>query len=444
MFPLPVTCLEEYMLCDDRPAYPMTIVFRLRFSGFLNREALEAALMTAIQRHPLARSTIKRVRRRRPKWIDHPEWRPTVEWHAENNQYGFPPAGHMDLTQQPGIRFCVVDRDDGHDLVIQVHHSCADGLGMNKLIEDLLIGYALEVGADEETALPELDLQDLRRRGAPGLTPWTFFKMAHKQAVGLGGARDFLMHRPAPLATPAGKIDEALPPPVFPSPLVRELDAADTERILATSKSLEVTANDLLVRDLFLAVGAWRKKWGVGSDRDWLRFSIPMSLRTEADERMPMANSVSSVFLDRHADDFLDAENLLDGIHSQMELIKRLQLQYTFILSLGVTRWMPGGIARATRADRCQLTCWMSNLGRVLARTPLPRRDGRIVAGDVELESVDYVIPLRPHVNAAFCAYTYAGRLRILMQFDTRSITDEQAEDLLATYVGQIQETIGN
>ncbi len=442
MFPLALTCLEEYMLCDDRPAYPMTGVFRLRFSGYLDGAAFEAAVAEAVRRHPLLRATVRRTGRSRPKWIEHPDWRPAVQWGSEINPYGFPAAGYMDLTRQPATRFWVVHRDDGDDVIAQVHHACADALGMTQVLEDLLIGYARELGAEEQVSLPELNVRHLRRRGAPGLTTWRFLRTAHQQAVGLLGAREFLLRRPEPLVPPAGEIDEALPPPLFPTPLVGQFDSAETGRIRATAKSRKVTVNDLLVRDLFLAVGTWRERRHLGSDRDWLRFSIPINLRSAADARMPMANSVSSVFLDRQGGDFCDADRLLEGIHEQMELIKRLRLQYTFILSLGVSRWLPGGIERGTRADRCPLTSWMSNLGNVFSQTPLPRRDNRVLAGNVVLESVDYVIPLRPHVHAAFCVYTYAGRLQILMHFDPRVIEHDMAQELLDAYLGQIRRTV--
>lgn len=443
MFPLPLTCLEEYMLCDDRPAYPMTAIYRLRFSGFLDRTAFETAVANAVRRHPLLRATVERKRRGRPQWVDHPDWLPTVEWQAEANRFGFPRAGHMDLTEQPGTRFWVLDRDDGHDLIAQVHHCCADGQGMSKVMEDLLIGYASALDTTAAgISLPEVDLRLLLRRGAPGLTAGKFLAMAHKQARGLIGALRFLSHSPVPLAAAVGEIEEALPPATFPTPLAHEFDQDETKRITATAKSLKVTVNDFLVRDLFLAMGAWRKKREIGTDRDWIRFSIPISLRRAVDEQMPMVNSVSCVFLDRQPKDFADAGQLLEGIRAQMGLIKRLQLQYTFILSLGIVRWMPGGISRKVRADRCQLTSWMSNLGPVLTRTPLPRREGRLVSGNVVLESVDYVIPLRPHVNASFCVYTYAGRLRVLMHYDPRAIADERSEDLLETYIRQIRRTI--
>ena len=443
MFPLPLTCFEEYMLCDDRPAQPMMGVFRIRFSGFLDRDAFESALARAIERHPLLRATVSRKRRGRPRWIDHPDWRPNVQWQAEANEYGFPHVVHVDVTQDPGTRVWVLDRDDGHDVIIQAHHCCADALGMTMVFEDLLIGYALNLGmAADGVSLMELEPRRLLQRGTPGLTTWRFLKMAHKQAVGLLGVREFLTRSPVPLAGPVGEIFRTSPPSVFPAPRTHEFTANETTWILATAKSHGVTLNDLLIRDLFLAEGAWRKKWSIGTDRDWLRFTIPMNLRSAAHKRMPMTNSISMVFLDRQPHDFADPERLLHGIQKQMGRIKRMRLQYTFILSLAVSRLLPGGMSRRARSNTCQSTSCLSNLGPVLAQTPLPRRGGRIVLGNIVLESVDYVIPLRPHLNAAFCVYTYAGRLRVLMHFDPRAITDEQSKGLLETYIQQIRQTI--
>jgi hypothetical protein len=149
------------------------------------------------------------------------------------------------------------------------------------------------------------------------------------------------------------------------------------------------------------------------------------------------------VFFDRQPCSFSDPDGLLKGIHRQMGIIKRLQLQYTFILSLAVSRLLPGGLSRKARSEKCQSTSCLSNLGPVLDRTPLPRREGRIVSGDVVLEAVDYAIPLRPHLNAVFGVYTYAGRLRVLMHFDPRAMPKEQSEDLLETYIQRIRQTIG-
>lgn len=442
LFPLPLTCFEEYMMYDDRPSYPMTGIFRLRFSGFLQKDALEAAIQKVFERHPFLRATIDKTDRRCPKWIDHPEWRPDVQWHSMANAFGFPEAGYVDLTRTPGSRVWVLDRENGHDLILQVHHCCTDALGMETVFEDLLVYYAMTLSNGRpKTSLRSLALHRLRDRGTPGLTVVKYLKMIHRQMVGLLGVRQFLMRTPTSLT--AGRLapESMSPAKIFPTPLIHTFDRAQTRRILAAARHLNVTVNHLLVRDLFLAVSAWQKKKGPENKKRWLRFAIPMNLRTAVDIDMPMANSVSMIFLDRQPADFSDPEALLSGIQAEMRRIRHCRLEYTYILSLAASRMLPESY-RESVADTSQTTSCFSNLGTVLDQVPLPRRDGQIKAGNVVLSSVDFVIPVRPHLNAAFCIYTYAGRLRVLMHFDNRALTASQAKVLLQTYVQHINRTV--
>jgi NRPS condensation-like uncharacterized protein len=438
MFPLPLTSFEEYMLCDERPAYPMTCAYRLRFAGFLDPPALQAALATVIQRHPMLGATVRPTRGGRWEWVHHPEWQPTLQWRAPLNPSGWPPTVYFDLTREPANRWWMLEREDGHDLVIQAHHCCADALGMSQVMQDLLVAYAIHLGTRRAgPSLPALDPRRLLRRGAPG---WRL-SAAPGQAVGLLGVHEFLMRSPSPLAT-EGKVALTAVSPVCPGVHVRELDTEETRTLLATARSLRVTLNDLLLREVFLTVSAWRKERGLGEERDWLRFAMLINLRTPADVCMPATNSVSMVFLDRQERDLADAARLLASIHRQIQRIKRFQLQYTYLLSLRVARLAPGGLARMAQTDECRATSYFSNLGIVLGQTPLPRREGRLISGNVVLESADWVGFLRPQVHVGFVAYTYGGRLRFSLHYDPRLIAPDQSNDLLEMYVSQIRQTI--
>jgi hypothetical protein len=150
------------------------------------------------------------------------------------------------------------------------------------------------------------------------------------------------------------------------------------------------------------------------------------------------------VFLDRRVADCAYPVLLLRGIHEQMWLIKRFQLQYTYILSIGASRFLPGAMSWMARADKCFATSYLSNLGVILDRTPLPRREGRIVSGNVEVEAVDAVSVLRPHTHAGFVVYVYAGRLRISIHYDSRVISAEQSGNLLNMYVQRMRRTVQN
>jgi hypothetical protein len=76
----------------------------------------------------------------------------------------------------------------------------------------------------------------------------------------------------------------------------------------------------------------------------------------------------------------------------------------------------------------------VTNLGRVLNRHRLPRREGRIALGDVVLESIEILAPLRPFTSAAFAIHFYARRLAITLHYDSRVLSKHQADDLMAKY----------
>ncbi len=420
------------MLCDDHPGHPMAGVIRLRFAGFLNAGHFEAALTSVAKRHPLLYATVKKRRFGTPEWRHNHETPPVVQWDATPSANGFTPVCFTDLSLESATRFQVVNREDGHDLLVQAHHACTDAQGLISLMEDLMIEYArLTGGAGSDGSARTPDQARLLRRGAPRLTCRGFMKMLHKQAVGLRGVLQFIRNAPVPLAVRGEDESVTGCPASFPNPIMFELSRTETRSLFAAGRKGRVNAGDLLMRDLFLAISGWRQERAMGSGADCFRVSVPMSLRGATDQRMPMANSFSLVFLDRGHTDIKAPDLLLRSIHEEMQLIKENQLQYTFLLSLAIARRLPGGLPRFLAKDTCRATSCFSNIGAVFAMTPLPRHDGKLVVGGLRLESVDFVIPLRQRMHAAFCAHIYGGRLRILMNYDPRHITQEDARDLL-------------
>src|SRR5262249_21362413 len=139
----------------------------------------------------------------------------------------------------------------------------------------------------------------LKHRGEFGLTPWKYLQRFHKELVGVSGIGKFFMHQPTPLGIdspdPTG---ESLPTP-FPTSVTASLEPEELDDLRLVAKSAGVTVNDLFVRDLFLAIGDWLSRHSEGDVRRWLRLSIPMNMRTVADRRLPAANVVAMIFLDR-------------------------------------------------------------------------------------------------------------------------------------------------
>ena len=115
ILPLPLVPFEEYMLSDDRPAYPMDFFCRLRFSGQFDRSALGSAFDVAVERHPLLAAMVRRGGRRF-EWVSAGELSPKVRWATIQPGHACLPPERIDLTRSPGLRATVISAvgSEGH------------------------------------------------------------------------------------------------------------------------------------------------------------------------------------------------------------------------------------------------------------------------------------------------------------------------------------------
>ena len=430
------------MFFDDVAEYPMTGFFRLRFSGCLQAEALDAAIQKTISRHPLVRSRIVRNAKNALCWelADSPVI-PLAAWSADR-QGEFPAGSSVDLTQSIGTRIWLVSRDDAHDLVVQIHHACTDALGMCNLIDDLLVSYAKLVGdVLSHTELRPVNNDQMSARNCFGLTWLKLLRLLPKHILGLRIVGRFFFRRAVPLSLQA-KDQAIVKSDTFPAVCVFEFNRRETQRLLSGAKDKQVTVNDLIARDLFLAIDRWRSQSAVGTPSDWIRFFVPINERTPDDSTLSAANVMSAVFLERTPRQMTNAETLLRSIQSEMQTVKLARLGLLLIAAHWFLRRIPRVRNLVIRRSRCLASCVFSNLGVVLNRTPLPRQDGKICIGDVRLEGVEFFAPLRPLTHVTICIVTYAERLSVDLQFDSRAISRRQAEQLLACIVEQIRESM--
>jgi len=461
VLPLPLVPFEQYMLADDRPAYPMNFFVRLRFAGRFDRPVLDAAMSATLARHPLLTAVARRSRR---GWIwEAADCLPAVQWLTCSPGESLPALKPLDVRVEPGFRVTACEGQGRTDLILQAHHACCDGLATFAFAEDLLVSYAAACGAAPGMTLRPFEPQLLRQRGRFGLTTGQFLSVLPKQLVGLLGARQFLMRRPEPLApvetqdVASLQVDDSLLPSGYPASWTRQLDESQTAGLLTAARTLDVTLNDLLLHGLFLCLAKWRQRHAPDRSGAWLRICVPVSLRTAALDRLPAANAASMVFLDRRPCDMNDPGRLLASIHKEMQLIKRMQLGLTFVLCLGLRRWLPGfvpaerydtltnpgGVRRKRHKDRCFSTAILTNLGTLFGRCPLADDRGRVRAGDVVLEDMDLLPPLRPLTSAAFTAWSYARRLNFTLHYDPRVLEAGHAAELLDDMIGSVQRSAG-
>ncbi len=434
---LPLTHFEELMLCQNSEAYPCSCFIRLEFDGELRHTEFTTAATIALARHPLLNAKVKRVKKRLV-WEVEDDATPKIHWNLASPSDGSR-VKHIDLEQETGLELFVQSSTERSELLVHWHHACCDGLGIFQFIHDLLIAYANEAGDEAESLpLPELRPELLSARNSFGLTWGKILRMIPKQLVGMQGVLQFVTRKPQPIVPHQRFELNSAGPDSFPGLAAHHFDLDTSKQLRNAVRGTDVTLNDLLARDLFVALQDFRSSNDFGSDDECLRMMVPISLRRSSDRYVPAANIVSSVFLDRSGSEISQPESLLTSVNEEMELIKRLQLGFTFIFSLLINRRLPGGLEKTTSGQACNTSAVFTNLGKLFGRTPLSSDDGRIIAGNVKLQNITIAAPIAPYLTTAFAAGWYANRLSITLHYDPRVIPSASAEQLIGLFANKI------
>lgn len=442
---LSFTPFEESLYVDDCPAYPWNILFRLTFDGPLDRAVFDRAQAAVVRRHPLLRAAARRSKLGRFSWVWPDDGSPTspvrVHWN-EHTVGSWPVVRRLPLEQGSTLDIWASEAAGRTEVLLHFQHVAVDGLGAVQVIGDLLLAYdAYSRGASP--AWPPLDDAILRRRGTYGYNAIKFLRNLTKLSVGLRGVKQFLARKPVPLLPHEPAVRTMPQPATYPALLTHAFTTADTQSLLAAARASDATLNDLLARDLLLALHQWRERRSTVPDDEWLRLLVPVNMRTPEDQAMPAANVMSTVFLDRDGAQLRgDATALLHSVHDEMALIKRNDLGLIYLLSLRVSGIFPGVMERAVHKQKFCCTAILTNIMRPLETLPLPRCDGRLQAGPVHLDDLEFFAPVRPLTCASFGIATYAGRLHVSLQADSRFLSASDINELQGCYVEQISRSL--
>ena len=258
----------------------------------------------------------------------------------------------------------------------------------------------------------------------------------------VAGAATFACGRPVPLCSPDRPIvDEAENQILLDYP-IHTYSRADSKRLRDISFACGASLNDLLLRDLFLAFRAWNVRHDRRTQRRRIRIVMPTSLRKPGQRPGSAANVVSMVYLGRGARCEHDPRRMLRGIQWETKFLLRWRLSLAFIRWCRIGQAVPGALKWIANIDRCYATGVLSNGGRVLARAPLRRIDGKFVIGDLTLEGIESASPVRPHMSVALSCLSYAGKLTLVMNYDRYRFTPATARELMGAIVLQSRKTI--
>ena len=443
IFPMPLAPFEHFMLADDCPDHPMSFFIQLKFQGRFDRPQLNAALKTALKLHPLLNSRIHGSAKdatSRITWIESESPPPAIDWHDAEVPLRFAAGRWMDLRSETGLRLWLRETDNTTTLLLQIHHSCCDGLGASNFINTLLMAYHLLHTSASLSAMDDMfDPRLLRERDVSCSSWLRIVKTAWHAMFRLGR---YFKHQPVPLATPRALPTEDSGADQFPQFQTFTFSEADTELMRVTAKRLGVSLNVLLLRDLFLILDDWNRRHSADHCSQTIRVCVPVNVRRSADHRMSAANVVSLSFLDRDATQFADPVRLLGNLHAQTKETQRLRTSLVFIPALKLIGMFPGRLHARMQRTHCQASAALSNLGVLLARSPLLGRDRRAVSGGVTLESMEPFMPLRHLTHAAFAASNYGRKLSLTISHDPRWIDAADGRELLESFARQLKTSL--
>ncbi|PQO42348.1 hypothetical protein [Blastopirellula marina] len=437
IFPLPVNAVEAFMIADGRPNYPMMCDIEVRLQGSIQRQPFEEALNFAVARAPLFRSVLSEDKKRGLVW-QLTDRLPSVDW----GEYGEPClAGYddlIDLHTDPGIRIYVRSGEERSTILIHFHHATCDGLGAFVFVEDLLSGYHNATPGVAPVKPRAWEPERLRKRCThqlenPGLT-----RGLYDLYCGIRGATNFFMERPLPMT--AGKPLPAKGSAKLQNGLITLAVPPDATRSLRSwTSARKVTLNDVLLRDLFVALHTWMSNQGheIGSRR--LRILMPQSLRGRGDGAMPSTNDLGFAFLARRGPIIESPQNLLESLTPELAAIRKDNLSRHFIgglemvQKLGLLPWLLNG-------SSCFSTAVLTNFGNAWRRfqTKLPKAQGGLVAGNLIYDGLVGTPPCRPHTGAAFSVTTTAQQIFLSVKQDPYHYSREESTELLRTYVEQV------
>jgi hypothetical protein len=428
----------------------MSYFVEAQFSGVVDREALQIASNQAVAHHPLLRAIVER-HWGRWQWILPEMHPPTIDWQNWWQSHSLIPREvKIDLRREGGLRLIAQAGPERSRLILVGHHAASDGIGTLNFLGDLLATYhRLISGSDDGLGELDWDVAGLAHRGriawgrrarpAPADQPPG---APLRRNVILSEALQFLTLSPLRLAPRSAKCEAAADGPGTGPPYTTAfVDAPQVHSLRELAHSSGAHLNDLLVREMVLTILDWQaEQSGTLPHRGAIRITMPVNLRSQEQRRLPAANVLSYGFVHARPAEWTDPPALLGGIAGQTRAILDDGWPEIFLAGLGIAQHMPGLLPLILALSRSFATVVFSNLGDVVRGMtyPPPIRDGRLIAGNLTLEQITAVPPVRPGTRLAMAATFYNGTMGLSTLGCPRTLGREGAEIFQELFVRRL------
>ena len=430
----PFNIIDEAIHLLDSEAAPWSIQLELRLDGELDEARLRAALLCALDRHPMGRARKKpsRLTLHGDSWeipatvdldplrlVDCPDDEALARAREELQGLAVP------LAESPPLRARLARHPDGDVVMLNVNHAAMDGFGVLRILRSVARAYA-----GDDDPIPALDFHQARdlpkRLAAPNLAI-----RARRQLVLIEKLRDLIL----PPARLAG--DGASGETGYGFHLVR-LSATETRALLDLDHP--GTVNDVLLAALHGAIAEWNAEHGAPCGR--IGVLVPANLRP-AEWRNDMVGNFSLparvTTSRRHRQ---DPRGALKAVTAQTARKKKSGMGTALIELLGRSRLLPLWAKQVmvmllpVTGNRLVDTAMLSNVG-ALGDPPSFGPEA------AQVTEVWFSPPARMPLGLAIGVVTVGGRLHLSFRYRHRLFGAAAAERFADRYIKELQRYIG-
>lgn len=425
------------MLADDRPKYPMSFVVKLRLTGKVERSSFDEALDVALDRHPLLNAIVGPGKQNKDCWLNSPNPKPKMDWSTLDDPIEFENDEYIDLRNEVGLRAFGRSSATTTKLIFQFHHASCDGIGAYQFIGDVLFEYARRTGDTETTQSIDLIPKRLRARSQASYNINNFRLANGKYQRTWDEALKHLSR--SNMVLRSGNKTECRQP--FPGIQAHTFDRCEYKQLRLIAQSNGQVLNDMLVEKLFETLHQWKPVSRSWNGNPCACVMMPMNLREVADRDISACNIVSHGFIRRSRKQLQDKENFRKELANELLHLKASRHKIRFMhMIAGGHYFYPWTMKASLNLKKNLATTILSNTGDPTKQfhVDFPREDGKLRCGNLLLDDISGVPPLRPGTNATISIFTYRRNLKICMRCDPNQFSDLDTRRLLNLYVENI------
>lgn len=442
LFPLRLEAFDHMMLDDDCRAYPMSFPLVTEFTGEADRDRLRTAIEQAALRHPLFEARLGKDRKGRAVLQAGDQTsRPEIVF-TEFQEREFPiTAGRIKQGHDPGLRVLVEIGGGRTKITFVMNHVVTDGMGGYRFIGDVLGLYGNLSGGPEQGFVVPLDPERLKTRSQS-------MTKGPDQKAKMLSMSDALTKVGAPLfeaeccylrAAHKGDFHKPLQP--YPSIVKHWFDSKEFHTIRKAAEKQGVFPHDFLLMAGFKLVADWNRSHNSKSKKP-IRICVPVDLRQKGDDLMPAANVVSLTFMVRKNEECQSDEALLDWLREESRRHRSASPGAYLVQTLTMAYSVPGILATVLRGTQCLSTLIVSNIGDPTRRftSTIPRVDGKLVAGNLTLDEIYGISPLRHGTRLAIGVQSYNRKLLLTMRSDPYRYTIGDTHEMMNMLAGYVRD----